>query len=182
MLTTLIIGLIAGPAVSLYGSPTVSPVTEAAWANDPLPPRFPSSINFFALSHAAPPNVIEMAINNPVTIVPTSKPPSTTGPNGLMTATSTTATNGSNAGTIISRSAAFVTMSTQVPYSGLSCPVKIPGFASNCRRTSRTTAPAALPTASMLNAVKVNGSNPPMKSPMITFGSLSENWNENTSP
>src|SRR5438445_7759867 len=55
MLTTLIIGLIAEPAVSLYGSPTVSPVTAAAWAKEPLPPRFPSSINFFALSHAAPP-------------------------------------------------------------------------------------------------------------------------------
>ena len=35
---TLIIGLIAGPAVSLYGSPTVSPVTAAAWASEPLPP------------------------------------------------------------------------------------------------------------------------------------------------
>ena len=31
MLVILIIGLIAGPAVSLYGSPTVSPVIEAAW-------------------------------------------------------------------------------------------------------------------------------------------------------
>jgi hypothetical protein len=30
MLATLIIGLMAGPAVSLNGSPTVSPVTEAA--------------------------------------------------------------------------------------------------------------------------------------------------------
>src|SRR5436309_2638776 len=30
MLATLIMGLIAGPAVSLYGSPTVSPVTAAA--------------------------------------------------------------------------------------------------------------------------------------------------------
>ena len=29
MLATLIIGLMAGPAVSLYGSPTVSPVTAA---------------------------------------------------------------------------------------------------------------------------------------------------------
>ncbi len=38
MLATLIIGLIAGPAVSLNGSPTVSPVTEAAWASEPLPP------------------------------------------------------------------------------------------------------------------------------------------------
>src|ERR687883_568764 len=32
MFVILIIGLIAGPAVSLYGSPTVSPVTAAAWA------------------------------------------------------------------------------------------------------------------------------------------------------
>ena len=30
MLATLIIGLMAGPAVSLNGSPTVSPVTDAA--------------------------------------------------------------------------------------------------------------------------------------------------------
>ncbi|CAM5379981.1 hypothetical protein STENM327S_05131 [Streptomyces tendae] len=31
-------GLIAGPAVSLNGSPTVSPITVAAWASLPLPP------------------------------------------------------------------------------------------------------------------------------------------------
>src|SRR4051794_39855414 len=37
MLATLIIGLIAGPDVSLNGSPTVSPVTDAAWASEPLP-------------------------------------------------------------------------------------------------------------------------------------------------
>ena len=36
MLATLIIGLMAGPAVSLNGSPTVSPVTEAAWASGAL--------------------------------------------------------------------------------------------------------------------------------------------------
>src|SRR5216110_1242517 len=69
MFTTLIIGLIAGPAVSLYGSPTVSPVTAAACAKEPLPPRFPSSMNFFALSHEPPPEVIAMAMNSPVTIV-----------------------------------------------------------------------------------------------------------------
>jgi hypothetical protein len=34
----LIIGFTAGPAVSLYGSPTVSPVTAALWASEPLPP------------------------------------------------------------------------------------------------------------------------------------------------
>src|SRR3970282_823311 len=42
MLMILISGLIAGPAVSLYGSPTVSPVTAALWASEPLAPRFPS--------------------------------------------------------------------------------------------------------------------------------------------
>ena len=35
---TLISGLIAGPAVSLNGSPTVSPITVAACASEPLPP------------------------------------------------------------------------------------------------------------------------------------------------
>jgi len=35
---TLMSGLIAGPAVSLNGSPTVSPMTAAAWAGEPLPP------------------------------------------------------------------------------------------------------------------------------------------------
>ena len=38
ILVILIIGLTAGPAVSLYGSPTVSPVTAALWASEPLPP------------------------------------------------------------------------------------------------------------------------------------------------
>ena len=35
---TLMSGLIAGPAVSLNGSPTVSPMTVASWAGEPLPP------------------------------------------------------------------------------------------------------------------------------------------------
>src|ERR687885_111859 len=68
MLATLIIGLIAGPAVSFNGSPTVSPVTDAAFASEPLPPKAPSSINFFALSQAPPPAVIESATNRPTTI------------------------------------------------------------------------------------------------------------------
>ena len=38
MLVILIIGFTAGPAVSLYGSPTVSPVTAALCASLPLPP------------------------------------------------------------------------------------------------------------------------------------------------
>ena len=38
ILMILISGLMAGPAVSLYGSPTVSPVTAALCASEPLPP------------------------------------------------------------------------------------------------------------------------------------------------
>ena len=41
-----------GPAVSLSGSPTVSPVIDALCASEFLPPKLPSSMNFFALSHA----------------------------------------------------------------------------------------------------------------------------------
>ena len=47
-------GLSAGPAVSLNGSPTVSPITAALWLSDPFPPKCPSSTYFFALSHAPP--------------------------------------------------------------------------------------------------------------------------------
>ena len=41
-----------------------------------LPPKFPSSIYFFALSQAPPPEVIEIATNKPVTMVPKSMAPS----------------------------------------------------------------------------------------------------------
>ena len=51
---TLMSGFNAGPAVSLNGSPTVSPMTAALWASEPLPPSLPSSMYFFALSHAPP--------------------------------------------------------------------------------------------------------------------------------
>src|SRR3989338_6399964 len=87
ILATFIIGLIAGPAVSLYGSPTVSPVTAALWVSEPLPPNLPVSIYFLALSQAAPPLVIEIATNIPVTIVPTNIPPRATGPSKKPTIT-----------------------------------------------------------------------------------------------
>src|SRR6185312_17272759 len=60
MLMILISGFTAGPAVSLYGSPTLSPVTAALCASEPLPPKLPSSMYFFSLSHAPPPFVIEI--------------------------------------------------------------------------------------------------------------------------
>src|SRR5215208_1625893 len=80
MLVILIAGFTAGPAVSLYGSPTVSPVTEALCASEPLPPKWPSSMYFLALSQAPPPVHMEMATKRPVTMVPMSTPPSACAP------------------------------------------------------------------------------------------------------
>ena len=40
-----------------------------------MPPKFPSSIYFLALSQAPPPAVIEIATNNPVIITPINMPP-----------------------------------------------------------------------------------------------------------
>ena len=66
ILTTLIIGFNAGPAVSLSGSPTVSPTTLALCRSEPLPvflarSRGSSSIAFLALSQAPPPLAINTA-------------------------------------------------------------------------------------------------------------------------
>ncbi len=166
MLMILISGLIAGPAVSLYGSPTVSPVTAALCASLPLPPKWPSSMYFLALSQAPPPVVIEMATNNPVTIVPINSPPSACAPSTRPTTTGTT--TGSSEGTTISRIAARVSRSTAVWYCGLPLPSMIPGISRNWRRTSSTTLPAARPTASMAIAPNRYGIRPPISRPMIT--------------
>src|SRR5262249_50423811 len=67
---TLISGLMAGPAVSLNGSPTVSPMTVAACASEPLPPWLPSSTSFLALSQAPPELARNTAISTPTAIAP----------------------------------------------------------------------------------------------------------------
>ena len=67
---TLISGLMAGPAVSLNGSPTVSPMTVAAWASEPLPPWWPSSTSFLALSHEPPEFARNTAIKVPQAMAP----------------------------------------------------------------------------------------------------------------
>src|SRR5882672_11250764 len=141
MLMILMSGLTAGPAVSLYGSPTVSPVTAALWASEPLPPKCPSSMYFLALSQAPPPVHIEIAMNRPVTMVPMSTPPSACGPRTSPTTIGTS--TGSSDGIIISLIAASVSMSTAAPYSGFALPSMMPGISLNWRRTSTTTEAAA---------------------------------------
>ena len=63
-----------GPEVSLNGSPTVSPTMVALWHSEPLPPKLPSSIYFFALSHAPPAFAMKTASVNPAARPPTSSP------------------------------------------------------------------------------------------------------------
>ncbi len=73
---TLISGLRAGPAVSLNGSPTVSPMTAALCASLPLPPKCPSSMYFLALSQAPPEFDSITASSWPVRIAPARNAPS----------------------------------------------------------------------------------------------------------
>src|SRR5438445_429739 len=70
VLSSLISTCSDGPAVSLNGSPTVSPTTAALWVGEPLPPYSPVSMNFLALSHAPPPLFSIVASRMPP-IVPT---------------------------------------------------------------------------------------------------------------
>ena len=72
---TLISGLRAGPAVSLKGSPTVSPITAALWASEPLPPSWPSSMYFLALSQAPPELDRKLAMSCPVRMAAARKAP-----------------------------------------------------------------------------------------------------------
>ncbi len=65
MLMSLIRMFRLGPAVSLKGSPTVSPMTAALWAGEPLPPKFPSSMYFLALSQAPPALAMNTARTKP---------------------------------------------------------------------------------------------------------------------
>ena len=95
-----------GPDVSLKGSPTVSPTTEALCASLPFPPKFPSSMYFLALSIAPPAFAMNTASKNPVTTAPASNPPRASGPRRKPTTTGTITANAP--GSIISLSAASV--------------------------------------------------------------------------
>jgi hypothetical protein len=68
---TLMSGLRAGPAVSLNGSPTVSPITVALCGSEFLPPWWPSSTYFLALSQAPPATDSITASSWPVRMAPT---------------------------------------------------------------------------------------------------------------
>src|SRR2546425_11228298 len=106
------------PAVSLNGSPTVSPTTAALWGAPPLPPYWPVSMNFLALSQAPPPLFSMVATRIPP-IVPTIRKAATaSAPTWKSLKKSPTAIGIPTArspGATISLSAPTVTMSTARP-------------------------------------------------------------------
>src|SRR6476619_1319054 len=110
-----------GPEVSLKGSPTVSPVTDALWGSEPLytiSPLIstPFSKDFLALSQAPPAFDWKMPINTPDTVTPANKPPRTSGPK--MNPTITGVIKAIAPGKSISRIEALVEMATHFSYSG----------------------------------------------------------------
>ena len=110
---TFISGLRAGPEVSLNGSPTVSPMTAALWASDPLPPSAPSSMYFLALSHAPPALDWKLAMRAATTMPEARNAPRAMGPKAKPTMTGMS--TASSAGVASSRSDARVQMSMTGP-------------------------------------------------------------------
>ena len=102
-----------GPEVSLKGSPTVSPTIHALCAKEPLPPKFPSSIFFLALSQAPPELAMKTAKVKPPAKPPTSNPKTPATPK--MIPTTMGMIIASTDGMIISCWAARVEISTQRP-------------------------------------------------------------------
>jgi len=85
-------------------------------------------------------------------------------PGGLVNLVTKRPPSGEKANAVVLLSAACSSLTGPAPPAG-----------SNAVSTWDTLAPSVRP--SRLNAVKINGSKPPMKRPMMTFGSVSENWN-----
>ncbi len=143
-------------------------MTAALCGSEPLPPSWPSSMYFLALSQAPPELDRKLAISWPVRMVPARKAPSARLP--MAKPTTTGERMASRAGVASSRSEAAVQMSITRPYSGRSLPSMIPGCSRNCRRTSLTTVPAERPTARMASELNRKAIDPPMSRPMKILG------------
>ena len=169
--------------MSLKGSPTVSPVTAALCASEPLyviSPLIstPASKDFFALSHAPPALFWKIAQSTPDTVTPAMYPPSISAMARLSMpkAKGTKAMTSGNPivskpGNIISFNEASVEIATHLSYSGFPVPSIIPGIALNCLLTSCTISIAAFPTAFIAKAENTTGTIPPTNS-MAKTGAL----------
>ena len=166
MAMTLMRMFMDGPEVSLSGSPTVSPTTQALWVSEPLPPWWPSSTYFLALSQAPPALDIMRARRMQPRRAPQRVPARATAPLGPNPNPTTRGVpTARRAGRIMRLVAARVAMSTHLSESGSPVPSRSPGISRNWRRISAIMSKAALPTASIVMAPLRNGTTPPMKSP-----------------
>src|SRR5690606_38547536 len=118
-----------GPEVSLNGSPTVSPVTEALWASEHLYSIFPfistpASNDFLALSQAPPALFWNIPRSTPDTVTPARRPPRISAEEVSSNTplkpkpTSNGTINAMAPGRIISRMDALVEIATHLSYSG----------------------------------------------------------------
>mmetsp|Transcript_957 Transcript_957/g.3021 ORF Transcript_957/g.3021 Transcript_957/m.3021 type:complete len:255 (+) Transcript_957:490-1254(+) len=173
--------LIAGPDVSLSGSPTVSPHTAALCSSEPLRcatgtpltrmETQPFSTYFFALSHAPPVFDCEMASCTPETSAPTRRPETACTPRSAPTRIGERIT--SMPGGTISLSDASVEILMHLAWSGgpwPGVPSSRPGISANWRATSLTMAIAAVPTLFIVIAVNQYGIIAPMKSMQKVIG------------
>ena len=138
----------------------------------PLPPKFPFSTNFLALSHAPPALAIINAIKTHPNRAPASMPPRWTGPktNPITTGEPIAIAPGRS----ILFSAALVAISTHLALSGSALPSSSPGISLNCLLISSIISNAASPTAVIVIDETKNGIVPPMNIPISTLGSLRE--------
>src|SRR5699024_7644827 len=109
------------------------------------------------------------AISVPAAIAPARYAPSGPTPSPKPTAIGAKIAN--TPGVASSRSESRVQMSTTRPYSGRPVPSMIPGMLENCRRTSKTTAPAARPTAEMARPENRKTTDAPISKQNRLFGS-----------
>mmetsp|Transcript_103610 Transcript_103610/g.298402 ORF Transcript_103610/g.298402 Transcript_103610/m.298402 type:complete len:299 (+) Transcript_103610:288-1184(+) len=175
-----------GPEVSLKGSPTVSPTTQALPCSVFLMPIF--SHNFFALSQAPPALPIMMASIAALPMQPANMPMTMRGP--MRKPAMSGVKMAYKPGAIISFTELRVEIMTQRSESGStsSSSESLPSavtfwmasrsvtplafFTSrNCRRTSWIISAAALPTDIMVSAPKKKGSMAPSKVPARRIGS-----------
>mmetsp|Transcript_10110 Transcript_10110/g.22189 ORF Transcript_10110/g.22189 Transcript_10110/m.22189 type:complete len:244 (-) Transcript_10110:1481-2212(-) len=171
MLMSLIRMFKAGPDVSLNGSPTVSPTTQALCVSVPFPPLAPSiSMYFFELSQAPPALAIIIASIIPEAMAPPKRPVKQRGP--IKKPTVMGDNTAYNPGRIISSTEDCVEIATHLSESASAVPSRSPGISANCRRTSMIMAPAAFCTDNIVKAANKKGSMAPKSTPERTTGSL----------
>ena len=134
-----------------------------------MPPRFPFSIYFFALSQAPPAFAINKAMRTQESSPPASIPPKASAPS--VNPTNGGAPTAITPGKSIFFRAAVVAISTHFSVSGSAVPSNKPGISLNCLLISLIISKAASPTAVIVIEATKKGMAPPINIPTKTIGS-----------